>query len=428
MERSQSSTRALLVCPWALVVTAVLAMPLPGPVPPTSSHPTPTPKSTSAQAATLGVTLTLEHNTIAQPFPARVTLHFHNAGPNALWLYRHVRDPEDLARAQRRVAQINAAGGSSSTGSATAGGSSLVVHLDPAASTAPAAQSWTEPPHGKVMASIAMPHPRLVKLPPGGDDTEGAVVALNPAVVSRGSSDVALWGHYRFSVTYKTAYWNGDALSRDLGVDIWQGEISSSAVDVDLEPAPAFASGSISGRVLNANGQLLPGMQVSLSDGQSHVIGQIITGADGDYTFDHLPWGTYWATARPLDPTVETAAYDHVELSGGASKATLNLVPLETEAYEPKQLWHKPVLIRVTGTGGASLGDVAVEALYTSGTVAENVKGETDSDGTVALDLIPGHNYVTLKHHKCANQDVRVDVAEGDGIDGSILQYDCAER
>jgi hypothetical protein len=373
-------------------------------------------------AAKLVVTLTLEHNTIAQPFPARITLHFHNASHDTLWLYRHVHDPEDVDRAQKRAAQLNATSGPAS-GNASAGGSSLVVHLEAAQSLG--AQSWTQPPNGKIMASVAMPHPRLVKLAPGADDTEGVVAALSPGIASRGGSDVPVWGPYRFSVAYKASYSNGDALSRDLGVDIWQGEAASNAVDVDLEPAPSFASGSISGRVMNTNGQTRPGMQVSLTDGQTHVIGQIITGIDGNYAFDHLPLGTYWATARPLAAVDITAAYDHAELRAESPKATVNLVPIETEAYEPKQVWHKPVLLRVTSNAGAALGGVAVEALYSVGTVAEVVKGETDSDGTVALDLIPGRSVITLKHRKCASHDQRIDVAEGDGIDGDILQYDC---
>lgn len=375
-----------------------------------------------APVAKLAVTVTLEHNTLAQPFPARITLHFHNAGHDTLWLYRHVRDPEDLALAQRRMAQLNATSGPGSA-NASAGGSSLIVHLEPAAPLA--TQSWAQPPSGKVMASVGMPHPRLVKVAPGEDDTEGCVVALGAGIVSRGGTEAPIWGHYHFSVVYKASYSNGDALSRDLGVDIWQGEVTSNTVDVDLEPAPTFASGSISGRVMNTNGQTLPGMQVSLTDGQSHVIEQIITGVDGNYAFDHLPWGTYWATVRPLAATDVTAAYDHAELRADAPRATVNLVPIESEAYEPKQLWHKPVLLKVTSSAGAPLGDVAVETLYSSGTIAETLKGETDSDGTVALNLIPGRNVVTLKHHKCTSYDQRIDVAEGDGIDGSILEYDC---
>ncbi|HXJ95683.1 MAG TPA: carboxypeptidase-like regulatory domain-containing protein [Terriglobia bacterium] len=377
----------------------------------------------STPAANLAVTLTLEHNTIAQPFPARITLHFHNAGQDALWLYRHVRDPEDLDRALRQMAQINATNGAQN-GSASAGGSSLVVRLEPAAPLG--TQSWTQPPGGKVMASVAMPHPHLVKLAPGADDTEGCVVALNPGLVSRGGSDVPVWGHYHFAVVYKTSYSNGDALSRDLGVDIWQGEVTSNTVDIDLEAAPSFAPGSISGRVMNPNGQTLPGMQVSLTDGQSHVIGQTITGIDGNYAFDHLPLGTYWATARPLVAMDVTAAYDHAELRADATKATVNLVPLESEAYEPKQLWHKPVLLKVTSSAGAPLGGVAVETLYSNGPIAETVKGVTDSNGTLALDLIPGLDVVTLKHRKCPSYDQRIEVVEGDGIDGSILQYDCS--
>jgi Carboxypeptidase regulatory-like domain len=420
MKRFRTNATPPLVCLLSLVAASTL--PLARPASAADSQQTQVPNPASAPTANLSVTLTLEHSTIAQPFPARITLHFHNAGVRALWLYRHTRDPEDLDRARRQMAQLNAANGAQSA-NASAGGSSLAVHLEPVASLG--AQSWTQPPNGEVMASVAMPHPRLVKLAPSADDTEGCVVALRPGIVSRSGSDVPVWGHYRFSVVYKASYSNGDALARDLGVDIWQGEATSNTVDVDLEPAPSFASGSISGRVMNTNGQTLPGMQVSLTDGQSHVIGQITTNVDGNYTFDHLPLGTYWATVRPLAAMDVTAAYDHAELRGDSPKATVNLVPIESEAYEPKQLWHKPVLLRVTSNAGAPLGDVAVEALYSVGTVAETVKGQTDSDGTLALYLIPGRNVITLKHRKCASYDQRVEVAEGDGIDGSILQYDC---
>ncbi len=425
MKRSRTSATPRVACPLSLAAVTLLLASLARPASAANSDRPQIPSPASVPTAKLAVTLTLEHNTIAQPFPARITLHFHNAATHALWLYRHVRDPEDLARALRQMGQINATSGAQS-GSASAGGSSLVVHLEPATSLG--TQSWAQPPGGKVMASVAMPHPHLVKLAPGADDTESCVVALNPGTVSRGGSDVPVWGHYRFSVVYKTSYSNGDALSRDLGVDIWQGEVASNAVDIDLEPAPSFASGSISGRVMNPTGQPLPGMQVSLTDGQSHVIGQSITGIDGNYEFGHLPWGMYWATARPLVATDVTAAYDHAELRADAPKATVNLVPIESEAYEPKQLWHKPVLLKVTGSAGAPLGDVAVEALYSNGPIAETVKGETDSDGTVALDLIPGRNVVTLKHRKCPSYDQRIEVAEGDGIDGSILEYDCNAR
>jgi hypothetical protein len=82
--------------------------------------------------------------------------------------------------------------------------------------------------------------------------------------------------------------------------------------------------------------------------------------------------------------------------------------------------------LKVTSGAGQPLEGVAVEALWSSGTVAETVKGETLADGTASLEVIPGRNYVTLKRRGCQNEERRLDVAAGDGIDGLSLQFDCS--
>jgi len=364
-----------------------------------------------APAPVLTVSLAVQQQEISQPFPARVMLRFHNAGAKPLWLYRHVRDPMDRAR--------TAESGQNTPG-ASNGGSRLIVHLGRAQ-----APEWSEPPRGTVMAGVDMPHPQMVPLSPGADLTEGAVIALEPGSVAReGSAAEPVWGKYELSVSYQASYSNGDALSRDLGVDIWQGESRSNIVDIDLEPAPASALGTVTGKVTNREGHPLVDMLVSLSDHESHTIGQIVTDLDGAFTFPHLPTGTYWVTARRVDATSETAVFEHTDVGTGAT-SNVHLVMLEPELYEGKQLWHKPVLFQITDNAGRPLEGVEIEALKTSGDVAETVKGETDANGTAALDLIPGRNYVTLKKRKCQTTDNRVDVGEGDGIDGTILQMDC---
>jgi len=60
--------------------------------------------------------------------------------------------------------------------------------------------------------------------------------------------------------------------------------------------------------------------------------------------------------------------------------------------------------------------------------VVDNVKGETGSDGTVALELIVGRNFVTLKRHGCPKQDERADVADGEGIDGFEFTLECTKK
>ena len=364
-----------------------------------------------ATASGLTVVLAVPQPAVTQPFPARVTLRLHNAGAKPLWLYRHVRDPLDRAR--------TAESGETPGPAATNGGSRLVVHLD-----REQAPKWSEPPRGAVLASVDMPHPHLVSLAPGADTTEGVVIALAPGLVTRADHPEPVWGHYRLSVSYQASYSNGDALSRDLGVDIWQGEAASNAVDVDLEPAPASASGGVGGKITNHDGRPLNGVLVSLSDHESHVLSQMITDVDGAFSFSHLPPGMYWVTARRIAATYETAVFEHASVQAGAS-AAVHLVILEPELYEGKQFWHKPVLLRVTNNAGEALEGVEIDALKTSGDVAETVKGETDANGAVSLDLIPGRSYLTLKRRRCQETSNRLDVAEGDGIDGETFQMDC---
>jgi hypothetical protein len=381
----------------------------------------------SAGAPRLTISITLENPTITEPFPARLTLHLHNAGATPLWLYRHARDPMEIAEAQSRLAAET----EDKVSTATTGGSSLVIHFEPAvsagASTGPA-PSPAEPAHGRVLASVGMPHPLLVRLSPGGDDEERAVIDLSPELVTHAGGEEPVWGHYRLAVSYTAQYSNGDALARDLGVDIWQGEATSNILDVDLQPAPAPAAASLSGRVTRESGQPLYGALVSLSDHGDHLVTQMVTDQTGQFSFDRLPWGLYWVTARRRGASHETAVYDHAELRPDTPTANINLVMLEPETYEPKQLLHKPVLLRVTSAAGQSLAGVGLEVLWSTGTVADNVKGQTGDDGAVALNLLPGRNYVTLKGRKCPSEERWVDVAEGDGIDGFKLALDCQPR
>jgi Carboxypeptidase regulatory-like domain len=362
-------------------------------------------------ASELTVFLAVQQQDIAQPFPARVMLRFHNTGSQPLWLYRHVRDPMDRAR--------TAESGESSGPAPTNGGSRLVVHL--ARAQAP---EWSEPPHGTVLASVDMPHPHMAPLAPGAEATEGAVIALEPGYVASGGNPEPVWGKYQLSVNYQASYSNGDALSRDLGIVIWQGDVTSNTVDIDLEPAAPSASGNVSGKVTTRDGHPVVNALVSLSDHESHVLSQMITDLDGEFSFPHLPPGDYWVTARRVAAGYESAIFEHADVQTG-SNPRIQLVMLEPELYQGKQFWHKPVLLRVTNNAGEPLESVEVDALKTSGDVAETVKGETDASGTAALELMPGRIYVTLKRRKCQSTDARVDVAEGDGIDGQSLQMDC---
>jgi len=139
----------------------------------------------------------------------------------------------------------------------------------------------------------------------------------------------------------------------------------------------------------------------------------------------HLPLGLYWLTARRKDFDEDTAVIRHVELTADEPTGSVNFLIAPPETYFPKQMVHKPVLFRIVNGRGEPLGKASLEATWSSGTVLDSVKGVTSPDGLAALELIPGRQYVTLKHKGCPNDDERVDVATGPGIDGSKLVMEC---
>lgn len=373
----------------------------------------------------LKLLISIESPNVTEPLAARVTLHLHNSGQAPLWLYRHARDPVAL-----REAALSRPESGAEAREYTSGGSSFIVHLEPVGSgnASAGASPASESAHGTVLESVGLPHPKLVKLAPGEDSEEGCVIRLYPAVVSANGKEQPFWGHYRLSVTYKAEYSNAEAVTRDLSVTVWHSEAASNAIDVDLEPPPATAEGSVAGMIGDEEKHPLAGVLVSLSDRQEHLVSQLTTDSSGGFSFDHLPFGLYWVTARREAATVNTAMFEHVDLAATSPAGNIDLLLLPPETYEPKQMLHKPVLFRVTDTAGQPLGDVTLEIVWSSGTVLETVKGETSDDGTAALDLIPGRNYVTLKRRGCGKQDQRVDVAEGDGIDGFQLAFDCSRK
>ena len=279
--------------------------------------------------------------------------------------------------------------------------------------------------HGDLLESARLPHPKLVKLAPGGDYEEKAVLRLSPAVLSVGNNDELSWGHYRLSLLYAAKYSNAQDINRILGVTIWQGEVRSNTIDLQLAAPPASFQASASGSVIGTEGHAIPGVLVTLSDEQGRSVDQGLSDEQGKFSFPHLPFGLYWITARRPNSSVDTAVFRHVELTATQKAASVDLVLLPPEVYEAKQMLHKPVLFRITNNSGDPAPNVSLEVTWSSGTVLDNVRGETAEDGTVTLELIPGRNFVGLKRKGCPKQEQRADVAEGDGIDGFKFTLEC---
>jgi hypothetical protein len=368
--------------------------------------------------------ISVEQQSITAPFPARLTLHLHNSGQVPVWLYRHAQDPEAL---QQMVGTATSEE-EEQKGNATTGGSTLVVRLEPAPGSlvqpAGAAQTVVAAAT-KVLTNVGLPHPSLVKLRPGEDYEEKAIIRISPAQARADSKDEPVWGRYGLTGIYGAKYSNGDEVSPDLGVTVWQGEVASNTLELDLKPPPASSQGSVTGTVRGSQNQPAGGALVSLSDRQERLIDQALTDLEGRFAFDHLPLGLYWITVRRPEVSVETTTFRHVDLISAAPTGAMELLLLPPETYEPKQVLHKPVLLRVVdGTGHPAVG-VTLESTWSSGTVLDNVRGETSDDGTLALNLIPGRNYLTLRQRGCPKEEQRVDVKRGSGIDDFKLVLQC---
>jgi hypothetical protein len=365
-----------------------------------------------AVETSLKLLVSVEEQSIVAPFPARVTLHLHNAGSETLWLYRHARAnlPEPVPLME------------GDTGAQTTGGSILTAQVEPAS---PGKVTISDPAHAEVFQSVGLPKPALVRLAPGEDYEEKSSIRLTPAL---SELQKPLWGAYRLTLTYQAQYSNAGEIQRDLKTTVWQGEVSSNAIEVQLLPPTPDSRGQISGTVDTPDSVPIREAIVSLTDKTEHLVEQTASDPDGKYSFSELPPGLYWVTARRHGATDDTAVFRHVDLTVSQPSATQDLIIIPQEIYEPQKMLHKPVLFRVISSAGEPMDRVALEVTWANGDLVDNVKGETGGDGTVAVALIPGRNFLTLKHHGCPKQDERADVAPGGGIAAFEFTFDCTKK
>jgi len=356
--------------------------------------------------------ISVEQENIPAPFPARVTLHLHNASNEAVWLYRHARGKLPIPR---RLQEEESSPQST-------GGSMVAVKLEPAGAGQAAIMN---PAQGEVFESVGLPKPKLVGLAPGEDYEERTTIRLSPAI-----SEVQkpIWGTYRLSLTYAAQYSNAEAIQRNLKVTVWQGEVTSDAIEIQLQPASPESRGQVSGIVNTSDSVPIREAIVSLADHAERLIDQTTSDPEGRYSFSNLPPGLYWITARRDGATEDTAVFRHVELTSSEASATQEMVLIPEEIYEPQKMLHKPVLFHITDSAGRAAEHVGLEITWSNGPVLENVKGETGSDGAVALEVIPGRNFVTLKRRGCPKQEERADVAAGEGIDGFEYTLECTKK
>lgn len=352
-------------------------------------------------AELLKLLVSVEQPSITLPLSVRITLHLHNAGRDPLWIYRPVRNGAEE-------------------------GSRLEVKLEPAGSLP--SQDISNPAQGVALESAGLPHPKLVRLGPGEDHEEKAVIRLTPVMLKTDSAEKPIWGHYRLLVIFQAKYSNAEEITRNVGSEVWQGAATSNTIDLELLAPPATPQGSVAGSVTDPDGHAVRDAVVSLSNQQERLVDQVTTESTGRFSFTRLPIGFYWVTARLAKATEDTVVFRHVELTPAEPAGAIELVMLPKENYEATGWLHKPVLFRVTDPAGAPRSQVTLEVTWSNGSVLDNLKGQASDDGTVALELIPGRNFVTLRRRNCPKQEERVDVTGGPGIEGFKLSLDCSRK
>jgi len=350
---------------------------------------------------------------VTAPDAARIVLHIHNAGSQTLWLYRRAkgkRAPGDVPSDESKPAQ--------STGS-----SAVEVKLQPA--DAQATQAAVSPATATVLEYVQMPKPRLVKVAAGGDYQEVSILHLVPAMAE---GQKPIWGAYRLTATYAASFSNGEQFQRALSTSLWQGEVTSNTVNIELRPPLPDSKGVVSGTTMRKELQPLGGIRVSLQDEQGQLVDQQVTGGDGQFTFAHLPLTLYWVTGRREDAAEDTVTFRHEELTSAAPSASDQLVIYPQEIYEAKKLVHKPVLLRVFDGGHEPMGGLGIDALFSNGEIIDEVKTTTGGDGTAPMELLPGRSTVSLSQHGCRDQVERVEVTPGSGVDGFRFVFSCEKK
>jgi Carboxypeptidase regulatory-like domain len=370
-----------------------------------------------ARAEDLKLLVSVQQQSIVAPNPVRATLHFHNSGTQAFWLYHPVLSeiPGD------RLGLISPQPEGRRPGE-TYGGSLLEIHVAP--QNAPAGDAAESAGSGFAMAPDALPYPRLVRLAPGEDYEEKVSIHVEPAGAKTGAGNQPIWGPYKFSVGYSADYSNAESLARNINANLWHGQATSNIVNLELRPPSA--QGSIEGSAVDSLGRPYGEALVTLSDDDENALNQLFADDQGRFSFAHLSPGRYWLTVRAPGADHDTSVFRHVEAGTAGAPATADIMMLPVEPDKPDRLLHKPVLYHIVDNQGHPLANTRIAILYSGENLVENVKAQTGDDGFAAASLIPGTIYVTLQTAGCKKEDRRADVVPGPGVDGFKFAYDCA--
>jgi hypothetical protein len=211
-------------------------------------------------------------------------------------------------------------------------------------------------------------------------------------------------GNYKVSFEYPnfpTIYYNNkiDVAQADL-VQVISGTIKSNI------NAVIGQWGALTGKVTNSSGTGVAGVKVSACDINGNIIAAIpeaVTAADGSYTVNMIPAGSYKIKFRASSLGYVDLWFRYDKSSGSLANAnTVSVTAGATTSLTTAVLYLPQISGKVTNMSGQALTGVSVQLLdsTTFNSIPNFTSVQTLADGSYVIGGIPAGNYIVYFNDK----------------------------
>ncbi len=294
-------------------------------------------------------------------------LHIITANPVVNWTYA---DPESVPQAEfevyvgtaQGVMDVWAPGPAPGAGtSATYAGPALSDGTDywvgVRVSDGVKWSAWAE-----VMAHTNTPPPAPTLTAPanGATDQDPATVTLVWGTVTDAEADsITYYWYLSTSPTFATLVDSGTTASTTVDVNVVQStqyywrvqardgwEFGANSSDFDFTTGVPITTGTVSGRVTNAQGQIILAATVQLVDDTGTVVDTELTGANGRFTFTDVDFGTY--SVRVTAAGFQSKTVENVDVTQADPDQDVGTIQLAAVSLAPEiPLWLIALLLLI---------------------------------------------------------------------------------